>query len=175
MIRRRLSCLVLLGALCFAAPVRAEPPIEYQLQAAYVSKFLRFVQWPKGAVEPGEFVVGVLGDGVFWEAMRALDGHSFSDVRVKTVRVEDPAKLAGIQVLVVDPSRSTHHTQRFLQKASTQPILTVGQSQGFADAGGIIRFVPVDDTLRFDINTDAANQAGLKVSSRLLRLARNQR
>ena len=174
--RRVLATLALglwLGATWGPDRARAEPPFEYQVQAAYISKFLRFVQWPPEAVEDRTFVVGVMGDADFWEAMRALDGHEFGDAVVAARRVRDPAALDGIHVLVMDPERSEQQARRYLRAVSDRPILTVGQSAGFSESGGIIRFFVVDDSLRFEIDNEAAERVGLKVSSRLLRLARN--
>jgi hypothetical protein len=164
-----------LWLVCFARASAGEPPLEYQLQAAYVSKFLRFVEWPPAAVEGGVFAIGVLGEADFWEAMRALDGHRFGESRAEARRIDDPAQLSEIHVLVVDPTRSSQLTGRYLRAAAGRPILTVGTAVDFSASGGIIQFVRVEDTLRFDINTEAADRAGLKLSSHLLRMAHNIR
>jgi hypothetical protein len=163
------------GLLCLSTGAAAQPPLEYQLQAAYVSKFLRFVEWPAGTVEGGVFAVGVVGKADFWEAMRALDGQQFGDSRVAARRIDDPEQLSEVHVLVVDPTRSSQLAGRYLRAAQGRPILTVGRADDFASSGGIIQFVLVEETLRFDINTEAADRAGLKISSHLLRSARNFR
>jgi len=164
-----------LWLLCGAAIANAEPPLEYQLQAAYVSKFLRFVEWPPGGVEGGVFSVGVLGRAEFWDAMRALDGYRFGESRIAARRVDDPAQLEEVDVLIVDPTRSSQLTGRYLRAAEGRPILTVGSAGDFSASGGIIQFVFVEDSLRFEVNAEAAERAGLKLSSHLLRMAQSVR
>ena len=171
----RNSAFAILAALMLGAPrpCVAEPPLEYQIQAAYVSKFLRFVQWPDGRGET--FLVGVVGATEFQHAMDALDGFPVGDHTVRIRHVEAVEALEGLHVLVVGPSPSNEQADRYLRVARDRPILTVGDATDFAQAGGIIQFVVVEDTVRFEINLDAAERVGLKLSSRLLRLARNVR
>ncbi len=164
-----------LWLVCFGAAAAGEPRLEYQLQAAYISKFLRFVEWPPGVVEGGVFSVGVVGGAEFWEAMRGLDGYRFGESRIAARRVDDPAQISEVHVLVVDPTRSSQITGRYLRAAAGRPILTVGAAVDFSASGGIIQFVFVEDTLRFEINAEAAERAGLKLSSHLLRMAQSIR
>jgi uncharacterized protein DUF4154 len=171
----RNGAVAIFAALVLGAPppCMAEPPLEYQLQAAYVSKFLRFVKWPGGRAET--FHVGVVGDPEFRQAMDALDGYPVGDRAVEVRHVESPEALAGLHVLVVGPSASNGRADQYLRAARDWPILTVGDATGFGQAGGIIEFVVVEDTVRFEINLAAADRVGLKLSSRLLRLARHVR
>jgi hypothetical protein len=81
----------------------------------------------------------------------------------------------GLHVLMVGPSPATDEADRYLRVARERPILTVGDATDFTQAGGIIQFVIVEDTVRFEINLEAAERVGLKLSSRLLALARNVR
>ena len=171
--RRTIGACALLAGLvvCGPPPCAAEPPLEYQVQAAYVSKFLRFVTWPH---ERGEtFVVGVVGEPDFREAMDALDGYAVGDRVVEVRHVKSLEGLDGLHVLVVEAS--TSNEPGYLRAARERPILTVGDDAEFGQDGGIIQFVVVEDTVRFEINLAAAEHVNLKLSSRLLRLARNVR
>ena len=158
------------AALCAGLPARAEPRVEYQLQAAYVSKFLRFVEWPE-ARRPGEiFRVGVVGNGEFRVAMAALDGYAVGEGEIAVTTPEDLRALEDLHVLVLGPS-SEKRALDFLLAARELPILTVSDAEDFNDVGGIIQFVVVDDAMRFRVNVAAADRVDLSVSSRLLRLA----
>ena len=171
----RSGAVACVAALVLSAPPPcvAEPPREYQIQAAYVSKFLRFVQWPDGRGET--FLVGVVGEPEFREAMDALDGYRVGDRAIDVRHVKTLEALDGLHVLVVGPSPSNEQADRYLRVARERPILTVGDATDFGQAGGIVQFVLVEDTVRFEINLAAAERVGLKLSSRLLQLARNVR
>jgi hypothetical protein len=163
--------LALATVLLCALPASAEPPLEYQVQAAYVSKFLRFVEWPADADRPGgDYVVGVVGNDSFREAMDALDGYEVGDRAVSVRVLRSPRDVPQLHVLVIGPSV---RALEFLDAAIERPVLTVSDAAGFNDAGGIVQFVLIGDTIRFEINLASAEISGLKLSSRLLHLARN--
>ena len=166
MTRRRLLFLALL---LWALPAAAEPPLEYRVQAAYVSKFLRFVEWPAERLAGG-FVVGVVGNDSFREAMGALDGYEAGDRVVEVRHLERTLDVSDVHVLVIGPSM---RALAFLEAAIGEPVLTVSDAAGFNDAGGIVQFVVIEETIRFEINLASAEHSRLKLSSRLLQLARN--
>lgn len=161
-----------LASLGLALSAAAEPPVEYKVQAAYVSKFLLFVEWPEGTVGEAGYVVGVAGRDDFWEAMQVLGEREVASARVTTRRVRSAEAVAGIHVLVVDPDHPRAATDALLAAAAEKPVLSVGRADDFAARGGVVQFVIVEDTLRFGVNLDAAERAGLEVSSRLMRAAR---
>jgi ribosomal protein S11 len=134
---------------------------------------LRFVEWPDH--RGGTFIVGVVGDSDFREAMDVLDGYAIGNHTVDVRQVRAVEAMDGLHVLVVGPSPATDEADRYLRVARERPILTVGDATDFTQAGGIIQFVIVEDTVRFEINLEAAERVGLKLSSRLLALARNVR
>lgn len=166
-IRHPWSALWIAALLC-ASPAGAEPPLEYQVQAAYVSKFLRFVEWPEDVGDG--FAVGVVGSPDFREAMAALDGYAVGERRVDVVQPKRVGEVEGLHVLVIGPS-SAAQASDFLDAARDRPVLTVSDAQDFNELGGIVQFVIVGDTMRFAINLAAAERGGLRLSSRLLRLA----
>jgi len=154
--------------LCAATSARGEPRLEYQLQAAYVSKFLRFVEWP-AASRPGDTVrVGAAGNAEFLEAMAVLDGYALGDTRIELVSAAE-ASLSSLHVMVLGPE--TPRALALLEAARELPILTVSEADDWCDSGGIIQFVVVESAMRFEVNVAAAERVGLEVSSRLLRLA----
>ncbi len=83
----------------------------------------------------------------------------------------DLKDLKECKILFVGSSERAH-IDELMQIVKTLPILTVGETPGFAERGGVIRFVLEDNRVRFEINVDAAHEADLTISSRLLTLAR---
>lgn len=151
----------------------ASPGSETEIKAAFLYKFGDFVQWPpeafSGATAP--FVVGIVGaDAVAGAlerlvAQRSVQGHP---VTVRRLRRGD--SLAGVHVLFAraDPAE----LRALLASAGGQPILAVTDSEGGLGAGSAINFVVEDERVRFDIALPAAERARLKISSRLLSVAR---
>ena len=164
----RLPATVALALAVLSAPAVAQvTPLEYQVKAAYLYNFVKFVEWPPGAVTgpltictatPTPFA-GALEDIVRGEAVA---GHPIS-----TRIVEAP--LPACHVLFVPRGAPAGE---FLRSVRNSPVLTVGESNDFIGQGGIINFVLDAGMIRFEIDQGAARRAGLQISSRLLRLAR---
>jgi len=114
----------------------------------------------------------VAGRDDFWEAMQVLGEREVDTARVVTRRVKTPEAVAGLHVLVVDPNHPPAATDALLAAAAERPVLTVGRAGDFAERGGAIQFVIVEDTLRFAVNLESVERAGIEVSSRLMRAAR---
>ena len=155
-----------------AAPGAQAPSLMVRLKAAVLSKFPQFVEWPAAALD-GRTTVDIciatpdpfgqdLPDLV---AGQTLNGRPFAAREV--AREED---LDGCQVLYLPP-RAPRGTDPLLLRARSLPILTVGDGPRFLDDGGIVALRVVDGRVRFDINATAAQRAGLRMSSQLLRLA----
>lgn len=174
----RHSAAFLLVALWFAACVPADsaqaaPPAEYQLKAAFLFNFAKFIDWPPTSFEsPGaSFSICILGADPFGRAMDdLLLGKSVGSRDVSVVRRNDVTEVRRCQVVFVSSSEKSR-TREILDGLKGTNALVVGETDGFAVAGGAIQFAIEDDHVRFFINTDAADRAGLKVSSKLLSLA----
>lgn len=149
---------------------------EYELKAAVVSKFPEFTEWPDAAltsrrtidlciVRPNPFGQ-TLADLLSGETLR---GHAF------VVRdLSDTNNLESCHVLFVS-MRSAIDRRDLLERAKALPILTIGESSDFLEDGGIVNLRVVDGRVRFDVNLEAANRAGVRLSSQLLRLAQKIR
>jgi len=171
------TCLLLLAAAApleagDAGPLPSSSRDEYEVKAAMLYNFAKFVDWPAAALAPGApFVIGIVGNdpfGIRFDASlrdKAVNGHP---IVVRRFALADDMK--GCQVLFLsaaDPARA----RRVLQSFARAPVLTVGEGEHFAAIGGVIGFVMDDRRVRFEINLDAAHRAGLQISSKLLRLA----
>jgi len=162
-----LACLALLGN-------GGESIDEYQLKAAFLSKFVKYVTWPDERTTPPDapFVVGVLGSDPFGAKLddtfksRKVDEHP-----IVVRRFGGLEGIEGAHVLFV-PDREAKDLERVLALTAAAGVLLVGESDDFARAGGVVNFYVEGDKLRFEVNTDAAKRQRLKVSSDLLKVAR---
>jgi hypothetical protein len=150
----------------------ADALTEVQVKAAYVFNFAKFVEWPAGAFATPQapLVLCVAGGEGLQGAFAAIDGKQAQGRRLQLRRGVRPDELRTCHILFV-PESEERIAPELLRRAGSLPLLTVGEDDGFATAGGVIGFVVRDDRVQFEINPDAANRADLKVSSRLLQLA----
>jgi hypothetical protein len=175
--RPYLALAVLLsGVACgLAGPgaARAQGPSEYEVKAAFLYNFTKFVEWPPSAFAEGNAPLRlcVLGDDPFGRSLQTVVGEEIEGHKLIVVRTETLARAAGCQVLFVSRSERDRLPQ-ILAPLKSSPVLTVGDTKGFLDQGGIVNFILEGSRVHFEINPTAAEQAGLKISSKLLRLAR---
>jgi len=174
---RRLLAAFLAFTVWPAAPsarAQAEPPTEYQLKAAFLFNFAKFTDWPGEGFASAEspFLVCVLGKDPFGRMLDdTLQGKLIAQRPVVIERLRDVAAGRRCQVVFVSRSESSRLAAIFqaLRRSST---LLVGETDGFARAGGAIELTLEEDRVGFIINPDAAGRAGLRFSSKLLALAR---
>ena len=147
--------------------------LEYQVKAAYLLNFTRYVEWPSQAFEaPTDPVkVCVLGQDPFGAVLDAtMLGKTAQGRPLAVRRVRSSADAAGCHLVFI--SRDTWRTLRELPRAlRSTGRLTVGESDQFAQAGGVIGFVIQQEAVRFVVNAEARDRAGLRISSRMLSLA----
>jgi hypothetical protein len=175
---RQYAALVLAALLSFAcAPLdraQTEAPGEYQLKAAFLFNFAKFIDWPPASFSSPQspFVVCILGPDPFGHAMDEAFRDKMIDNRpVAIQRFKDIAQARQCHMVFVSQSESFRLAD-IIQALHGQCVLLVGESEGFAAAGGVIEFAIEQNHVHFVINTDAAGRAGLRVSSKLLSLAR---
>ena len=145
---------------------------EYDVKAAFLYNFTKFVQWPPSAFhdDRSSLRLCVLGEDPFGESLEtvaeeAVDGRTLTVLRAGWMN--DPA---GCQILFISRSES-QRLPEILAAVRGAPVLTVADVDGFLEKGGIINFILEGSKVRFEINQEGADQAGLKISSKLLRLA----
>lgn len=146
---------------------------EYRVKATFLFQFTQFVDWPPEAFPTGQapLVIGILGDDPFGafldETVRdeKANGHPLAVQRFG--RLEDVKNCQLLFVGRTDASRAGD----VVAALKGRKILTVGDSNGFADRGGMIQFVTEDNKVRLRINLEAARAASLTISSKLLRPA----
>jgi hypothetical protein len=149
----------------------AERPTEYEVKAAFLYNFAKFVKWPEGEPLGPTFVIAVLGTDPFGQVLdRTLAGKTVLDKTVEVRRIDSVAAATGAQILFIGSSEKARVAE-ILKALGSARVLTVAEMDGFAERGGMIGFKLREDVVRFDINLDQVNQAGLKMSSQLVRLA----
>jgi hypothetical protein len=161
---------VLLGILMPAGGgVRAQHrPELHELKAAFVYHFIGLVEWPPDAIA-GAFRVCVAGEDVFQGALaRMIRGEMLHGRPASFQAVPYPER--SCHVLYV-PDRSSAHV--YIRETRDYPVLTIGETADAFDQGTIIRLFLDGTHLRFAVNLDAARRSGLRVSSRLVELARS--
>lgn len=151
----------------------AQGATEYQVKAAYLFGFGRFVEWPASAplTSSPAFVICVLGDDPFGRWL--TDAVTGTPVHGKPVQVLHPASVdaaAACHVLFIGASEDVR-IARILAALGPAPVLTVSDVPQFAERGGMIGFVLAGNRVRFTVNRLAAQAAGLTLNSELLRVA----
>lgn len=155
-------------------PARAEAPTEYQVKAAYLFNFAKYVEWPRGTfkTEDAPIVIGVVGEDPFGEALDdALEGKVVEGRKLVAKRFASAEDARGAQIVFIAASEEPRLRQD-LATLSGRSVLTVGDVDRFAERGGIAGFYTEGSKVRFRINVAAAARADLKISSQLLKLAR---
>lgn len=154
---------------------------EYLIKAGFIYNFANLVQWPSTsfAQPDSPIVIVILGEDHFGGTLdHALEGKKvnarpFVIKRARSVselqRTLGPQK--DCQILYVSSSEMPHLGEA-IQVLKGAPVLTIGETPGFARSGGIINLILEDNKVRFEVNVQAAKDADLNISSRLLALAR---
>ncbi len=156
-----------------AMPAPAQEANEYLVKAAFVYNFAKFTTWPAGAfADPAAPVsLCVVGKHDFGGAFDSVQGKS---VGGRTVVVKYLAKLNDkddCQVVFIAGSEKSR-LPRLVKASQSLHALTISEIDDFIDSGGMIRLMRDDDRIGFEINPKAAEDAGLKFSSKLLNLAK---
>lgn len=173
MVNARLAALLLAVALCAGRPAAAQPVVaaESTVKAAFLFHFGRFVDWPPGVLQEAALQICVLGDPEFAETLVATLGDKTVQERPLRVREIATANEAAPCRIVYIGAAEAARAREILRPLAAASILTVGDGEGFAPAGAIISFTRRENKVRFVINADAADQAGLRISSQLMKLA----
>jgi hypothetical protein len=149
-------------------------PGEYEVKAALLFNFAKFVEWPANSFASPEapFAIGVVGSDPFGPVLeRVLAGKTIGGRAIVIRRWKTVHDRGSCQILFVSASERDHLKQ-LLDELGNQPVLTVGDMPGFAGGGGMIGLALSNNRIRFEINEARADTSNLNISSRLLSLAR---
>ena len=147
---------------------------EYQVKAVYLYNFTKFTDWPANtfASASAPLVIGIVGEDPFGKTLDDLVKGEVVDLHPLVIKRLQPGDdLRYCQVLFICRNEKDQMSA-LLQKLKGSPVLTVGDTNGFAEEGGMINFVIVEETVKLEINQAAAEEAGLQISAKLLKIAR---
>jgi hypothetical protein len=170
--RWMLLSIALLLLLSWQAPAFGQAVSDDQVKAAYLYNFAKFVDWPAESFTSLKAPIRlcVLNDRAFQSQLEQIvSGKIITGRPVLAIPVQTGEESRDCQVLYINASQQPRHIFDLLQGTS---VLTVGETSGFLEQGGIITFVLQGDQVHFQVNHRAATQAGLHMSSRLLSVAK---
>ena len=155
------------------AQAQAAAP-EYDVKALFLFNFTKFVEWPQAAFtdEHSPLKLCVLGENPFAKAVKVLADEEVGGRKLTFQHLESGNSLETCHVLFISRSERDRLPQ-ILAGLHNAPVLTVSEMPAFIEQGGMINFILEGSKVRFDINQEAAERAGLKISSRLLALAKH--
>ncbi len=166
--------IALLLLLYWQNPSGGQAISDSQVKAAYLYNFAKLVEWPPTDFASPEAPIRfcILNDPAFEsELNHIVIGKNISGRPLTVVEVPDAEKSRGCQILFINASHEKH-LQQILASLQNTSVLTVGESKGFVEQGGIINFINQNDRVQFQVNDKAAKQAGIHISSRLLVVAK---
>ena len=171
--RRPLGIGILLAAVFCTATVAEQRTSsgEDDIKATFLFNFTKFVEWPSPpAAEP--FRLCVVAEPAFGASVdRIVAGEAAQGRPIVRVTPATPDAARNCEMLFIGRNEADR-VDRWIAAVRSMPVLVVGESRGFCEHGGHINFVVEDNHVRFDVNRDAASRAGLTISSKLLRIAR---
>ena len=164
----------LLLTLTLPAAGQAPALTENEIKAGFLFNFTKFVEWPTDAFSDANspIILGIVGEDPFGDLLvQAVAGKSVNGRAVLLKHFKEEQPLRACNILFVSGSEEKH-LARILEKLKGSSILTVGETDGFAQAGGIINFTIEGNRVRLEINLDAATRTRLKISAKVIAVAR---
>lgn len=173
--------IVLLGLLLCGAGAAADVPRqepsgslpEYVVKAGFLYNFAKYVEWPGDAFPKADspIAIGIVGADPFGDEIdKALRSKTVRERTFAIHRFRDPAELKPCHILFI-PRTEKSRVAEILKRAESWPVLTVGEDEGFAKAGGSVNILIENEKPRLEVNPEAADRAKLTINSKLLKLA----
>lgn len=183
-----LVCLGLIVTQMAPAETSSAKYKEYEVKAAFIFNFLKFIDWPeeKTTGNNNQFVIGIIGEDPFGPAANVFKDKSVEDHKLVVKRFEGIEQIRKLSEKdkneSIDALKHCHllfisqseqkQIRDIIEIVGNSSVLTVADTDGFIEAGGIINFLTEENKIRFDINQAVAEKTGLKIRSQLLRLAK---
>lgn len=167
-----LYCAIAMGSVSDLQP-QTPPRGEYEVKAAFLYNFAKFVEWPPTAFAGPDapLIIGIVGEDPFGKTLdRTVSGKLVQGRPLQVRRWRRAGDVDSCQILYISPSER-RALSSLLASLQSLPVLTVGEEEEFIEEGGMIGFRLKGNRVRFDINHLSAQKAGLRISSRLLALA----
>ena len=170
----RKQLLIISKIICFLGlnlfSVQAQVSQEYKVKAAFLYNLGRMIEWPENA-NSGDLVMCFFGEESFGDELNALKGKAVKGRALKFRRGVQLDTIEQCHILFIGDEEQKN-LEDIVFALNGLPVLTVGESELFAERGGIVNLPQIKGRIRIEININAAQHAGLKMSSKLLTLAR---
>jgi hypothetical protein len=157
-----------------AAYSQTPPPSEYTVKAAFLFNFAKFVEWPPETFsDPASpFAIGIIGENPFDSNLQhAVENKNINGHPLVVKQIKQLSELNNCQILFISISERKRLPE-ILKSIQGAGVLTVSEMDHFLEGGGMIQFLMEERRVRFAINDQAARKTGLRISSKLLHLAR---
>ena len=151
---------------------------EYQVKATYIYRIASYVTWPgHGAaaerLPTNAITIGIVGQDPFGDYLNRIStARLIHDKQIIIKHIRSIDQYSPCHILFVPSGEDPSLVAEILKRAKQTPTLTIGESPGFAENGGIINFFIVNNKVKFEINPDAANDVDLKLNAKLLQTGR---
>ena len=163
---------IITGIMISGPPARSLEGTEYQIKAAMMINFIQFIDWPEDPNHPSNtLTIGIIGEDNFGKTLDSIEGRIINGKQLTIRRFNAVSQVDQCQILFVPQSESFRLNEIFKFLNGT-PVLTIGEADKFNQLGGIIRFYLEQNHVRFEINKSAADQSKLKISAKLMEIAR---
>jgi len=167
----------LLFSLCVLLPyptVSAANTSEYKVKAAFVLNFALLTEWPEQsfASETAPIKLCVLGDRALTQAFESINGKTVGKRTLQVTTTPPHDARSSCHIIFFGKNVNTKIVLRTLTDVSGSPVLTMGEKNTFIDLGGAIHFFMEKERLKFGVNTTVVEEQNLRLSSRLLKIAR---
>jgi hypothetical protein len=167
----RLALAAFAVGLCALSRTAAADPTEAELKAEMVERFTRFIDWEADDLPPDTVALCVVGESPLTGLLQKIARSRKIKDRHAIVRVVDAPATVDCHIVVIG-GNDKKRLAAVIARTEGHGILTIADAPGAAAAGAIINFFLEEKHVRFEINTRAARDSGLKVRAKLLRLAR---
>ena len=169
---------ILIFLLLFSQNIGAENnsrlvPMDHRVKAAFLCKFIKYMDWPSSIIvrNEGEFVIGVYGDSPIAGNLFSIMPKAVAGWKLKIIKIDDIEKVIETNMLFLSSSQEEQFPE-IIEHLNNASVLTVSDNDKFLEKGGIVNFFTMNKMVRFEINLEASEAANIKISSKLLRLAK---
>ena len=169
------ACICAIVSVCFVEPALGQAQAdEYQVKAAFLFHFAQLVDWPSSAFTANNnaLVLCTYGDDPFHgELEKMIQGKQIGSRSIQVKHLKQTEDVHSCQIVFVSKGVSKY-VPALLTNVGDAPIMTIGETGNFVEYGGVIGFCMDEDKIRFEVNLQSAERSKLKISSRLLLLAK---
>lgn len=168
MIRKFTFSILTLAFVLILLPSQGKAQNDYKFHSVFLYNFTKYIQWPSNQ---GDFVIGVLGNSnIYEELVKLVQNRTVGSQKIVVKKFSSVASVEDCNMLFI-PSSQSRNLDDLKDKARRQSTLLITESPGMASKGSNINFVLKDGKWKFEINEQTIKEAGIKVSSELMRLA----